>query len=236
MSENTFAVAFSGQLVEGADPARVRANLAQLFKLDPTKVEHLFSGKRVVIKKGVDQQTAEKYKLALHKAGAVVAIINLAAANTSVQKPAAATASPVATQQQSSLEQPSSQAVQATSAVMDNVTMAEPGVVLVAAEEVPELQVDVSGMDMAEPGVVLAPAEEVAELQLDLSGLDMAEPGVVLVAAEEAPELQVDVSGMDMAEPGVVLVQAEEVPEPVIDISSLSVDEPEPDKPKNPFM
>ncbi|MCK5639998.1 MAG: hypothetical protein KAJ19_04350, partial [Gammaproteobacteria bacterium] len=96
MSENTFAVAFSGQLVEGADPAQVRTNLAQLFKLDATKVEHLFSGKRVVIKKGVDQQTAGKYKLALHKAGAVAEIINLAAA----QKPASVT--PAATVSQES--------------------------------------------------------------------------------------------------------------------------------------
>ena len=215
MSENTYAVAFSGKLVEAADGTKVRANLAQLFKLDATKVEHLFSGKRVVIKKGVDQQTAEKYKLALHKAGAVAEIINLAATSAEVQQPRPVTPPSVDTQQ----------AVTPQAVTQESTGTAEPPV-----------QGDMSSMTMAEPGVVLVAAEEVPDLQVDVSSMDMAEPGVVLVTAEEVPDLQVDVSGMDMAEPGVVLATAEEVPELDIDISSLSVDEPEPEKPKNPFM
>lgn len=65
-----FNVVFSGELVGGADPTQVRANLAKLFKMDAGKVEALFSGKPVVIKKDADQATAMKFRAALRQAGA----------------------------------------------------------------------------------------------------------------------------------------------------------------------
>lgn len=51
MSADTYEVAFSGEVAEGADPEKVKANVAQMFKADEKKLAHLFSGKRVVIKK-----------------------------------------------------------------------------------------------------------------------------------------------------------------------------------------
>jgi hypothetical protein len=69
-----YEVAFAGQLQPGAEPARVRANLAQLFQADESRVEALFSGRRVVIKNNLDGASAEKYRAALARAGALAEV------------------------------------------------------------------------------------------------------------------------------------------------------------------
>ena len=70
MSNQLFEVAFAGQIREGANVEEVRARVGKIFKADGAKLAHLFSGQRIVIKKSVDQATAEKYKAALNHAGA----------------------------------------------------------------------------------------------------------------------------------------------------------------------
>lgn len=70
MSDARFHVVFAGQLVKGADPETVKANLGRLFKMDAAKVEKLFSGQPVVLKKDADQATAMKFRAALKQAGA----------------------------------------------------------------------------------------------------------------------------------------------------------------------
>lgn len=42
-----FEIAFSGQLVAGARPEVVKANLAKLFQADAQRIELLFSGRPV---------------------------------------------------------------------------------------------------------------------------------------------------------------------------------------------
>ncbi|MEH6366970.1 MAG: hypothetical protein V7764_11930, partial [Pseudomonas marincola] len=41
-----FEIAFAGQLVPGADPVKVKANLAKLFQADEQRIALLFSGRR----------------------------------------------------------------------------------------------------------------------------------------------------------------------------------------------
>ena len=71
MSEARFNVVFAGEMVAGADPAKVRENLAAAFRMDSSKVEALFSGKRVVVKKDADQATAMKFRAVMKQAGAL---------------------------------------------------------------------------------------------------------------------------------------------------------------------
>ncbi|MDX1803220.1 MAG: hypothetical protein R3292_04010 [Alcanivorax sp.] len=71
MSEQRYHVVFSGELVAGADPETVKANLARLFKMDAARVDKLFSGQPVVLKKNADQATAMKFRAVLKQAGAV---------------------------------------------------------------------------------------------------------------------------------------------------------------------
>ena len=63
---------FQGKIIDGASLDEVKANVARLFKADPTKTAVLFSGKPIVIKKNLDTEAAKKYLAVLKKAGAVV--------------------------------------------------------------------------------------------------------------------------------------------------------------------
>jgi hypothetical protein len=82
MSDENFEVAFSGEIADGANLEQVKARVAQMFKADEAKLAHLFSGKRVIIKKNIDRQTAAKYQAALHKAGAVCEVKNCSVAES----------------------------------------------------------------------------------------------------------------------------------------------------------
>lgn len=70
MTDTRFHIVFSGQLVKGSDLATVKANLGRIFKMDPARVEKLFSGQAVVLKKDADQATAMKFRAVMKQAGA----------------------------------------------------------------------------------------------------------------------------------------------------------------------
>jgi len=70
MSDMRYNIVFNGDLVPGSDPATVKQNLARLFKLDAARVEAMFGGKPVVLKKDADQATAMKFRAVLKQAGA----------------------------------------------------------------------------------------------------------------------------------------------------------------------
>ena len=60
-----YEIAFSGELVPGAQLEAVQANLAKLFQADAQRIAQLFSGRRVVIKNNLDEAAAEKYRSTL---------------------------------------------------------------------------------------------------------------------------------------------------------------------------
>lgn len=70
MSE-TFSVVLTGKLADGYDLVQVKENIARVFKLAPEKVEKLFGGKPVALKRGVDKAQAMKLRNALARAGAL---------------------------------------------------------------------------------------------------------------------------------------------------------------------
>ena len=74
MPADRFDVVFRGQLMEGQDPAQVRAKVGRLFKANEAQLQRLFSGKPVSIKQGVDVETASRYRQAFRQAGALVEI------------------------------------------------------------------------------------------------------------------------------------------------------------------
>ena len=79
MSDELFEVAFSGQISDAADLNDVKSNFAKMFNADEAKLAQLFSGKRIIIKKNIDQQTAVKYQTALQRAGAICEVKSLSA-------------------------------------------------------------------------------------------------------------------------------------------------------------
>lgn len=72
MSQARFKIVFSGELMPAAQLDEVKANLARLFKSDSTKIESLFSGNPVALKRDLAEDEAEKYLAALQRAGAKV--------------------------------------------------------------------------------------------------------------------------------------------------------------------
>jgi hypothetical protein len=246
MSGKTFAVVFSGKLVEGASVERVKQNVAKLFKVEVTKIERLFSGARVAVKKGIDEATAKKYQLALRKAGAICAVVDLAkaagtAAASAKVKPSTATAPGERTTQATRTAGKAPPISQATpegvglpkSVVkpapksfgeLKSATVDEPGVVLVRHRETPPPQIDTAGLSVDQPGAVLTEHEDVPEPVVDIRGISMAEAGADIGTVSKQRELDVDISGLSMDEPGVILVKSKEEPEPRIDISKLSVE------------
>ena len=97
---DVYEVAFSGQIADGAELDKVKANIGTMFKADEAKLTQLFSGKRVVIKKNIDEATARKYEKALNNAGALCEVKNLSqsAETASVAAPADAPAPAAAAQ------------------------------------------------------------------------------------------------------------------------------------------
>ncbi len=74
MSFEQYDIFFSGQLIDGSDETVARSKLAALFKLPRERVEHLFSGKPVAVKRSVNMDTAIKYRTAFRDAGALIEI------------------------------------------------------------------------------------------------------------------------------------------------------------------
>lgn len=74
MEETSYNLIFHGVIAEGQDAETVRKNIAELFKVSDDKVERLFSGRPVAVKKNVDHVTALKYQSAFKKAGALCSI------------------------------------------------------------------------------------------------------------------------------------------------------------------
>jgi len=166
MSDELFEVAFSGQVKDGADLEQVKAKVGAMFKADVTKLAHLFSGKRMVIKKNIDQATANKYKAALNNAGAVCEIKSLNEA------PAA---------------KPVEAAVKAPEPAPAPVVAAKAAVPITGdAPEAPQTDpLGITADDISELSAGIAPVgsdmqdgiKDVAEPELDISGMDMAPAG-----------------------------------------------------------
>lgn len=74
MSEECYEVIFRGDVLAGQSVIEVKQRLAQLFNADATRIDQMFSGKPVVVKRNLDMETAEHYQSTLLKAGALVDI------------------------------------------------------------------------------------------------------------------------------------------------------------------
>lgn len=70
MDQSRFKIVFDGALMPQTPLETAKENLARLFKSDAAKIEALFSGQPVVLKRDLSGDEADKYLRALHGAGA----------------------------------------------------------------------------------------------------------------------------------------------------------------------
>ena len=69
-----FRLIFTGSFTEGMNKKQVIDNLARLFKTEPVTIVKLFSEENTVIKKHLEEKTANTYLSAIERAGAVCRI------------------------------------------------------------------------------------------------------------------------------------------------------------------
>jgi uncharacterized membrane protein YhaH (DUF805 family) len=72
MNEARYKIVFDGQLMPEMALETVKDNLARLFKSDQSKIDALFSGSPVALKRDLAEAEADKYMAALQQAGALV--------------------------------------------------------------------------------------------------------------------------------------------------------------------
>ena len=226
MSEETFQILVNGTLTEGAEIEQVKQNIAKLFKTTIDKVEPMFSGRKLAVKKGLDKQTALKYKAAISNAGLAAAVAPMA------------NEAPVSKDQtdnsSSSLDNAS---LAATGSTMDETPAAAPanidtsdlvmnsvGETLAEAAQIPEPDIDTSQMSMGEVGGDVADYTPTPEPDIDISKLDMGDAGENVMQYETVPDADINIDALSMAHAGEDVMQHEEVAPANIDTSNLDLD------------
>jgi Tfp pilus assembly protein PilE len=75
MDIKTYHIIFKGEIVEGAEIETVKKKLGNYLQKNISKIDYLFSGKKVILKKNASLQACKKIKKAFHDAGAICLII-----------------------------------------------------------------------------------------------------------------------------------------------------------------
>ena len=219
MDAITYAVIFSGGIVEGFALVSVKAHIAKMLKVDATKMASLFSGKQVVIKRTSDKQEALRYGHALRKIGADVSI--------KVLKTVTAPAEPVASDP-TPAGKPQQQA-SPTNLFADFSLAPNEGNLFDPAPAREPVQVDISKIALAEHDhSPLAPPRKQTPVTVDIRGLSVLEndgsplipataaveklpaPNFVIdelgtildTSQDDRPQISPDTSGLSLAFPG----------------------------------
>lgn len=203
MSDKQFQVIINGQLTEGADLEQTRLKIAQLFKATVDAVAPMFSGKRISVKKNLDQATAKKYQQLIIKAGLKAGVAAM---------PDATAATPATT-------------VKSQPADLATATIAAVGCTMDDRPAPPEANIDTSAYDMAEVGITLDETAPPQEPEIDISAFDIHEVGVTLDETPPPDEPEIDISSFSIKETGADLMEYEAVPEATFDLDQLSMAE-----------
>lgn len=153
-----FEIAFQGQIRPGVTLEQAKARIGQLFQVGDEQLQVLFSGRRVVIKQGLDEASADKYRQAIERAGAVCKVDPMG----QPEAPVAATPSG----EQLSASNPQSSAGPGSALKPRDAYMAA-----FSDVEAPDFDIAPVGADMQEE------YDEFVALPVDLSALSLAPPG-----------------------------------------------------------
>ena len=240
MSQTKFQIIVSGQLVAGFDIDTVKNNVAKLFKTDVSKVESMFSGQPIAIKKGLDENTTRQYMLALKKAG----LVSKGRPMPSEQSTAQATATPKKAPPPPPLKptsgtepEPAENFVADIAAVgaeldqrppppaaninTDGLIMAEAGEQIIEAQTIDAPDIDTSHFETAEVGAELDSSAPAPVPDFDTAHLIVDEVGTVIDNTPPAPEFQADLSQLSVAQAGETIMEHPKVPAADIDTSKL---------------
>ena len=226
MAEQQFAIVFRGRLMAGADPAQVRANFAKLFNIEAARVEQMFAGQPVIIKKGLDLLSADKYKAALAKAGAVVDAIDMPAEGAANLPPPAAVVAAVATPLPSTASPVTPPHAAPTPAAASTAALSvDPAHARSAPPAALRGTPNALNTTLAEPGAQLVEPRPLVPATIATEHLSMAQAGVRIVDYTPPPAPLYELGDLSLAEPGVLLTTHQPKPTPQFDLSALSLDD-----------
>lgn len=197
MSER-YRLVFRGEVLEGQHKAVVKQRLGAVLKLDGAKLDALFTGKAVTIRKDTDSDTAARFEIAFKRAGARLRVVPVALTEAPPEAP--------------SEKRPTSAVPSATRAVAATdpaFPLAPLGALLAEPRPpAPALVVDVSHLTLAAPGTVLgtpspvtALAPDVSHLSVAVLGTDLAVPAPPWPAAPDPPPWEIANVGVDLIPP-----------------------------------
>ena len=214
-----YDLVFEAERVRGVELLQAKHNLAKLFNISAEKVDALFCGKSVTLKKGLDFETATKYRVAIKKAGCIAQLREVTVAEQQTQKtPVDERSSGTKVPVSDLRSQDSSETTGQQTDVADDQGLSLSPVgsdVLMASERrvIESIDIDVSDFSIAETGTDLLADDEktiVERVNIDVN-LQLSPLGSDVLSDDEKSNVavrDVDVSAYDLAEPGSDLGQA----------------------------
>lgn len=202
MDNPRFDIYLTGKLATGLSAADATERLAQLFRSTPDAMRSLVSGKPQLLKRGVEQATAAKYRDALHRAGLEVTV--------RPQAEAAVTPSPNSTTEATTEKE-------SLTSAQSELSLAPYGTEVLREEERPvvvAVVIDTDHLSLLSERPRFGPVDTplAAELfkppALDASGLTLAPADGDLLRPEEkaiTASAVADVPDLTLAEPGALL-------------------------------
>ncbi|MCU7915863.1 MAG: hypothetical protein KZQ65_08175 [Candidatus Thiodiazotropha sp. (ex Gloverina cf. vestifex)] len=220
MNIDNYDVYFSGACLKKADPAEVKRKIGAMFKLEGEKLERLFSGKPVPIKRGVDMDQAVKFRVAFRDAGALVDIVP--------EGQPAPTPSPAPTTRPAA-PTPATDRTESAPSTSSGLTLAE-GPLPPDSEAEKITPVPVPDYDLSAPQDFnlsdCAPQVEPVPIP-DTSAMDLDKPGAALDETPDPEPLEIDTEALTLDDPGTTLIEETPFETPEIDTDDLSMSEPQ---------
>jgi len=226
MSER-YRLVFAGEVADGQHPAVVKKRLATVLKLNEARIDVLFSGKSVVVKKAADKKTAARYQQMFQQTGARLRVLPVEEERVSPdhQKNPTSSASAESGQARSVMQMlPAGSDVLAenermvvTPAQIDTNHLSDQhGVFSTNEPELPVHVPDVDHMTLADLGAIIdnsGKASVVVEIGVEF---DLAEVGARLLEEHATDDLTSPIQHVDfdLADVGEDMDTGEKVPPP----------------------
>ena len=217
MSER-YRLVFRGELLEGQQKSVVKQRLGVALKVEGERLDAMFTGKAVTIRKDADTNTAARFQVAFKRAGARLRVLPVA---TEVEAgpapvPAAAEDGAFKLAPPGALMAEPAPPVRQRELDLTHLTLAAPGALLGVPRKVEVVAPDVSHFTIAAPGVNLGGAAPLPVVEPDIPPWDVAELGADLGELMPQIEAPFELDGIDfeLAPPGTLLVDTDDTTPP----------------------
>jgi hypothetical protein len=221
-----YRLVFRGEVLDGQHTAVVKKKLGEALKVAGERLDALFAGKAVVIRRDVDTAEAARYQAAFKRAGAHLRVMPV---DSEVLSPAAPEPAPPAAGLSLAplgelLRPEERRRIAAPNISIGDFTLAVLGTNL-STPTPPMPQIDAPEWVLSELGENLSDAEPIPLPEPDVPAWSVAKPGVLLVAAKPPVAPSIDLKKVDfpLSPPGTHLEAEKPTPPPAPDTSHLSL-------------